>query len=84
MRDLVADPMFQLRKKIEARFNEKYPEKWIPAYSMVTFSPHIRYSEALSKGQFQDKIMDEVMLLPNIETIWNSEEVEQLMLSKLS
>jgi len=84
MRDLVADPMFQLRKKIEAKFNEKYPEKWIPAYSMVTFSPHIRYSEALSKGKFQDKIMDEVMQLPNIETLWNSEEVENLMLSKLS
>jgi kynurenine 3-monooxygenase len=84
MRDLVADPMFLLRKKIEARFNEKYPEKWIPAYSMVTFSPHIRYSEALNKGKFQDKIMDEVMLLPNIETAWNSEEVEQLMLRKLA
>jgi kynurenine 3-monooxygenase len=83
MRDLVADPMFLLRKKIEARFNEKYPEKWIPAYSMVTFSPHIRYSEALQKGQFQDKIMDEVMQLKNIETLWNSEQVEQLMLSKL-
>jgi kynurenine 3-monooxygenase len=84
MRDLVADPMFLLRKKIEARFNEKYPEKWIPAYSMVTFSPQIRYSEALRKGQFQDKIMDEVMQLANIETKWNSEEVEQLMLSKLN
>lgn len=83
MRDLVADPMFLLRKKIEARFNEKYPEKWIPAYSMVTFSPQIRYSEALRKGQFQDKIMDEVMQLKDIETIWNSEQVEQLMLSKL-
>lgn len=84
MRDLVADPMFLLRKKIEARFNEKYPEKWVPAYSMVTFSPHIRYSEALSKGQFQDKIMDEVMQLANIENIWNSDEVEKLMLSKLN
>jgi kynurenine 3-monooxygenase len=51
---------------------------------MVTFSPQIRYSEALRKGQFQDKIMDEVMQLANIETKWNSEEVEQLMLSKLN
>jgi kynurenine 3-monooxygenase len=51
---------------------------------MVTFSPHIRYSEALSKGKFQDKIMDEVMQLANIETNWNSDEVEQLMLSKLN
>lgn len=84
MRDLVADPMFLLRKKIEAKFHEKYPEKWIPAYSMVTFSPEIRYSEALRKGQFQDKIMDEVMQMPNIENKWDSSEVEQLMLSKVS
>lgn len=84
MRDLVADPKFLLRKKIEANFNQKYPDKWIPAYSMVTFSPHIRYSEALSKGQFQDKIMDEVMQLPQIEANWNSEEVEQMMLHKLA
>lgn len=84
MRDLVADPMFLLRKKIEAKFNEKYPEKWIPAYSMVTFSPQIRYSEALKKGQYQDKIMDEVMQLPNIATIWDSSEVEQFMLNKLN
>ncbi|MFN7691882.1 MAG: FAD-dependent oxidoreductase [Bacteroidota bacterium] len=84
MRDLVADPMFLLRKKIEARFNERYPEKWIPAYSMVTFSPHIRYSEALSKGKFQDKIMDEVMQLPHITNKWDSLEVEQMMLSKIN
>ncbi|HRG58928.1 MAG TPA: NAD(P)/FAD-dependent oxidoreductase [Bacteroidia bacterium] len=83
MRDLVADPMFLLRKKIEAKFNEKYPEKWIPAYSMVTFSPHIRYSEALKKGQFQDKIMDEVMQMPNITNTWDSNEIEQFMLDKL-
>ncbi|MEI2711594.1 MAG: hypothetical protein V9E96_21660 [Chitinophagaceae bacterium] len=25
--------------------------QWIPAYSQVTFSPHIRYSEALERGQ---------------------------------
>ena len=30
MRDLVADADFLLRKKIEARLHELYPEKWIP------------------------------------------------------
>jgi kynurenine 3-monooxygenase len=51
---------------------------------MVTFSPHIRYSEALSKGKFQDKIMDEVMQLPDITNKWDSLEVEQMMLSKIN
>ncbi|MBL7742423.1 MAG: FAD-dependent monooxygenase, partial [Chitinophagaceae bacterium] len=38
MRDKVADPKFLLQKKIEARLHDKYPMKWIPAYSQVTFS----------------------------------------------
>ncbi len=42
MRDKVADPQFLLQKKIEAAFSKKYPDKWIPLYSLVTFSPEIR------------------------------------------
>lgn len=83
MRDLVGQPRFLLQKKIEANFSNKYPEKWITAYSMVTFSPEIRYSEALLKGKEQQAIMDEVMALPDIEKKWDSPEVEALILSKL-
>lgn len=53
-------------KKIEARLHEKYPDKWIPAYSQVTFSPHIRYSEALQRGQRQEAIMQEVMKMEGL------------------
>lgn len=84
MRDKVADPIFLLQKKIEGKFSAKYPGKWIPAYSMVTFSPHIRYSEALQKGAIQQRIMDEIMALPGIEKNWDSIEIEQLILSKVS
>ena len=70
MRDLVGDAKFLLRKKIEAKLNQLYPEKWIPLYTMVTFRDDIRYSEALSTGQKQKRIMDEVMRLNNIETTW--------------
>jgi len=83
MRDKVADPKFLLQKKIEARLHAKYPDKWIPAYSQVTFSPHIRYSEALLRGEKQEKIMQEVMLIPGIEENWESEEIEKLVLRKL-
>jgi len=61
MRDKVADEKFLLRKKIEAHINALYPDKWVPLYSMVTFSENMRYSEALAKGKKQEKIMDEVM-----------------------
>jgi len=74
MRDLTANDEFLLRKKIEAKFSDLYPEKWIPLYSQVTFS-HIRYSQVISNGKRQMAIMDEVMKLDHIESRWDSEEV---------
>ncbi len=84
MRDKVADPVFLLQKKIEAHFNAKHPDKWTPAYSLVTFSPEVRYREALSRGLQQQAIMDEVMQTKDIESIWDSEEVERMMLERIN
>ena len=82
MRDLTADPEFLLRKKIEGRFFEKHPDKWIPLYSQVTFS-HIPYSKALSEGVKQDEIMSRIMVIPNIEEKWDSEEIEKKILESV-
>jgi kynurenine 3-monooxygenase len=82
MREKTADPKFLLQKKIEAMLHDKYPDKWIPTYSMVTFSPQIRYSEALQRGKKQEAIMQEVMKMPGIEEKWNSEEIEKTILKK--
>jgi kynurenine 3-monooxygenase len=79
MRDYVADPKFILQKKIEAHFSEKHPDKWIPLFS------HIRYSEAYRVGKKQDDIMKAVMaMFPDIESKWNSEEVEKEILKAIS
>lgn len=83
MREKTAEPRFLLQKKIEAMLYEKYPDKWIPAYTQVTFSPHIRYSEALQRGQNQEAIMEEVMNLPGIEQIWKTGEIEHWIISKV-
>lgn len=83
MRDKTADPRFLLQKKIEARFSTKYPDKWIPLYSMVTYSPHIRYSTALSEGLRQENIMAEIMSIPGIEDKWDSDEVEKAILQRI-
>ncbi len=83
MRDKTADPKFLLQKKIEARFSEKYPEKWIPLYSMVTYSPHIRYSTAMKEGQKQELIMQKIMAMPEIDKKWDSEEVEKEILKSI-
>lgn len=83
MSSKTADPKFLLQKKIEKRFAQKYPEKWIPAYSRVTFSNR-PYAEALAIGDAQEALMQEVMKLPNIENLWDSEEVEHKILALLS
>jgi kynurenine 3-monooxygenase len=83
MRDKTADPKFLLQKKIEARLHERYPDKWIPAYSQVTFSPHIRYSEALQRGQKQEAIMYELMKMPGIEEKWESEELLTAIIARI-
>lgn len=83
MRDRVADPKFLLQKKIEAKLSEKFPDKWIPAYSLVTFSPHIRYSEALANGQKQEAIMQRIMQEPDIETRWNDDVLHREILEQL-
>ncbi len=61
MRDKVADPDFLLRKRIEARINQMYPNRWTPLYSMVTFRPDIPYHTALNRGRVQDTWMDQMM-----------------------
>lgn len=82
MRDLVSDPDFLLRKKIEKKIYDKHPDKWMPQYSQVTFS-HIPYSEALNVGNKQRKIMDKVMETDNIHDIWDSEKVEKMILDAI-
>tara|TARA_R110002049_G_scaffold254642_2_gene430127 strand:- start:9202 stop:10536 length:1335 start_codon:yes stop_codon:yes gene_type:complete len=80
MRDKVADESFLLRKKIEKKLFTKYPDKWMPLYSQVTFS-HIPYATANAQGKKQEKIMDVVMADPEIENKWDSDEIEQHILS---
>jgi kynurenine 3-monooxygenase len=77
-----ADSTFLLQKKIEKWFSDKHPDKWMPLYSRVTFSLQ-PYSEALAIGDFQNTIMEQIMLMPNIEENWNSEEVENRIIELL-
>lgn len=82
MSSKTADPKFLLQKKIEKHFASKHPEKWVPAYSRVTFSDR-PYAEALALGDAQEEIMKRVMQIPDIESKWNSTEVENKILDLL-
>jgi kynurenine 3-monooxygenase len=79
MRDLVDDPLFILRKKIEARLHQLFPDQWIPLYSMVTFNENIRYSEALDIGRKQKKIMDDILLQPELDKTWAQLDFESIV-----
>jgi kynurenine 3-monooxygenase len=79
MRDLVADAEFLLRKKIEARLHQLYPDRWIPLYSMVTFYDDIPYATAYKTGIKQKKIMDEVMKKEGIADRWESLDFKSIV-----
>lgn len=79
MRDLVADADFLLRKKIESKLNQLYPDRWVPLYSMVTFRDDIRYSDAYKTGQAQKQIMDEVMSRKGIFENWQQLDFEEIV-----
>lgn len=59
MRDLVADERFLFRKKVEHMLEQRYPQIFIPKYSMVTFH-RIPYSVAFARGKIQDEILSEL------------------------
>ena len=82
MRDLVADPRFLLRKKIEGHIQARHPDKWLPLYSQVKFSD-IAYKDAWNEGLRHDRIMEEVLSMPDIGEMWESEEVERKALALL-
>ncbi|HEU4495768.1 MAG TPA: NAD(P)/FAD-dependent oxidoreductase [Flavobacterium sp.] len=77
-----ADEKFLLQKKIEKWFSDRHPDKWMPLYSRVTFSLQ-PYSEALKIGDFQNSIMEKVLQMEDIEENWNSDVVEERILSLL-
>jgi kynurenine 3-monooxygenase len=82
MRDSVGNPQFLKQKKIESMIHERYPDIWIPLYSMVTFS-HIPYKEALNEGKKQQAIMDKLMLIDNLETDFNKPEIQAVITKEL-
>jgi kynurenine 3-monooxygenase len=78
MRDLVARPEFQLKKKIEQALQNRWPDQFIPKYSMVTFH-RIPYSQARAKGIAQERILNELARgISSVEDL-NWKKAESLM-----
>ncbi len=78
MRDKVSDPVFLLRKKIEKWIAETYPEHYLPKYSMVSFS-NVPYKEALEVGKNQDKLFQQLLILPDIENNYTTGKSKEII-----
>lgn len=77
MRDLVADPDFQFKKRMAAKVAELHPDRFIPVYSMVSFS-HLPYAEALKEYHRQDAVLSQVLSLPGIHERWDKDYLPEI------
>ena len=59
MRDLVADPAFRLRRSVALELEKRFPERFIPKYSLVSFH-RVPYKQAQEIGQKQEFILKTV------------------------
>lgn len=78
MRDLVADPHFLRKKKIEKMIMADFPDRYVSPYQMVSFSD-IPYVEALDKGKQINQVLEQLTRLENPETRLDSPEIQNLI-----
>ena len=57
MRDAVLDAGFVRRKQLAMALERRFPERFIPRYSMVMFHPEIPYAEAQRRGALQAQLL---------------------------
>ena len=69
MQKSVIDPKFHLKKEIGFELERRFPETFIPRYSLVMFH-NIPYAEAFRRGLIQSEILDQL-----VEEV---EEIEQI------
>ena len=60
MRDTVLDEQFRRRKALANLLELRFPDRFIPRYSMVMFHPEIPYAEALRRGAVQAQLLAEL------------------------
>ena len=80
MRDKVADPVFQLKRKLEHLIENNYPD-YRSKYALVTFSPEVSYSYAKSQGNKQDEYLMKVCATVNSVEELNVDEVYKVLKS---
>jgi len=67
MRDHIANPIFQQKRKLETLLEMRLPNHYWSKYSMVTFNEELGYNDAMVKGRAQDKAILKMIADHNIE-----------------
>ena len=79
MRDLVADPEFILKNKIDKLMESNFPDKWTTLYRMVTFA-ETPYQDAWNLGLEHDSILKRIVSEhPDIEQELNSDKLKLIL-----
>ena len=60
MRDAVLDARYLRLKALAMTLERRFPDRFIPRYSMVMFHPGIPYAEALRRGAVQSQLLAEL------------------------
>jgi kynurenine 3-monooxygenase len=60
MRERVAYPKFQLQQALSLELERRFPQRFIPRYSMVMFHHEIPYQTALERGTVQAELLAEL------------------------
>jgi len=77
MRDLVNDPIYKKRRELELLLEDKFTERFIPRYSMVSFH-QIPYAEVYRRGEIQFKLMNRYLSNELTETQLHEHIKQQL------
>jgi kynurenine 3-monooxygenase len=78
MRDLVADPKFLERKKIEKELGKLFPDQFNSVYEMVSFS-HTPYSYAWKCTLAQNELLEKIMSKGDFDTNILNEEFKIIL-----
>lgn len=78
LRDLVGDPQFQERKRVERRINELFPDRYIPLYSLISFT-NMPYVQALQQDREQRTLVDRVLAIPGILEALETEGIQDVI-----
>lgn len=82
MKEHVANPLFQEKRKLEVALEDNFPKKYNSKYSLVTFNADIPYSKAMKIGRAQDKAILNLLENGKLKDTMSLEEKLTLVLNE--